>query len=326
MIRLQRYIWACFLFLFMVLPLESEQIRGKVTHILKVGEQYQPVSASIGLHELIGISFPEDEYLKGIIIEIRTPDSVLQFRESFLLSLHDSISPQITTETERYNGRKLHSKAFPRYRRSYIDLHLDTDSDWERSSMNSTVLTPSSVGENPAVLLSIDPVMKGIPSHISTSTFDLTITPVLHEKGALSLVISPGEAAADVDILLDRQKTGLTEGKVFLSTGIHTLDIVSDEYLPYSQSFGIEQAETTRLEIELQPAASYVQFDAPADAIVFFDGQKVEAPNQGPVETSPGEHMVLVRIGDYSVSKKFDFKGGKEYKVSLFFDILINDN
>jgi hypothetical protein len=319
-------LYVCIFLFLLAAPVNSEQIRGELAHSLVIDEQYNPVTASVGLRELIGIDFARDEYLRGIIIEITTPDSVLQFRESFMLSIFENIAPALSPDMDRYSGSKVYSRAFPKFRRTYIDLPLGSSDSWERSSLNSIILNPSPDADGFPLLLTIDPVMKGIPSHISSSSFEMTLTPVLIEKGALKLSFSPGEASEAVEVRIDGRRVALTNGRLYLSPGIHTLDVVSDEFLPYNQSFGIEQAKTTNLDIELRPATSFIRFDAPEEAIVFFDGLEIDPDTQGTFETDPGEHVVLVRIGDYSVSKKIDVKGGKNYKVSLFFDILINDN
>lgn len=319
-------LYACIFLVLLAVPVNSEQIRGELVHSLVIDEQYNPIAASVGLRELIGIDFASDEYLSGIVVEITTPDTVLQFRESFMLSIFENISPALSPDTDRYSGSKVHSRAFPKFRRTYIDLPLGASDSWEKSSLNSIILNPSPDAGGFPLLLTIDPVMKGIPSHISSSNFEINLTPVLIEKGALTLSFSPGEAVEAIEVRIDSRRVALTNDKLYLSPGIHSLDVVSNEFLPYNQSFGIEQAKTTKLDIELLPSTSFIRFDAPEEAIVFFDGREIDPDAQGTFETDPGEHVVLVRIGDYSVSKKIDVKGGKNYKVSLFFDILINDN
>jgi len=304
----------------------GEALRGTVSQVLKLDEQYAPISAVIGLRELTGLDFSADEYLRGIVLEIDTPNTVLQFRESFMLSFYGSISPPVSSGTTSFNGQKLYSKAFPQNRRTFVDLKLDPDSPWEPSSLNSITLSPSPDKNAYPLLFSIVPVMKGIPSHISKSTFKVTLTPVLKNIGALDVHFTPQTDLSGIELYIDSRQIPVLSDPVYLPPGVHNIEVRSQAYMPYSQSFGIEQAQTTKLEITLQPAKSFVQFDAPEDAVIFLDGQQIEGNKQNPVETDPGEHVVLVRIGDYSVSKKIDIQGGKNYKVSLFFDILVNDN
>ena len=75
------------LMLLITFPVYCEQIRGKVIHSIEIGDDYGPVSGQIGLRELASIGFATDEYLNGIVVSILAPDTVLQFRESFLLSM-----------------------------------------------------------------------------------------------------------------------------------------------------------------------------------------------------------------------------------------------
>jgi len=168
--------------------------------------------------------------------------------------------------------------------------------------------------------------MKGIPSNVSRSRFKITLKPVLIDKGALQLELPKEVNRNDIQIYTDGNLQKQSSERLILSTGVHKLSIESDLYLTYSKSIGIERARTTKIKAVLEPKKSSIRFEAPDDAVVFFNGEQIEVGSGTELETDPGEHVVLVRIGDYSVSKKIDIKGGKNYKVSLFFDILINDN
>ena len=192
--------------------------------------------------------------------------------------------------------------------------------------MNSIIVNPRPQLDEYPLLLTIDPIMKGIPSDVARSKIEITVRPVLEDKGAVQIELPNEVNAATVDLLIDGKVQPKKSGRFILPTGVHELAIRSDRYLPYSKSIGIEQAQTTRVEIALEPAQSRISFDAPKDAVVFFDGEEIDVASASQVSVAPGEHVVLMRIGDYSVSKKIDIEGGKNYKVSLFFDILINDN
>jgi len=322
--------WGLFLIIYMLFALPGslfgEEMRGQVEHTLQLGAEYEAVTAEIGIREITSIDFSHDEFLDGLVLEITTPNTVLQFRESFLLRFLGRVSPSLPSDSTRFSGRKILSKAFPAQRRTFIDMKIRSSADWEQSSLDSIFIDDSLLSGAFPLLFSIDPVMKGIPSHVSSSRFSVTLTPVLAEKGALNLSIQPGDASPSIDVLIDGSSVAAEKGKIYLDPGVHKLDIRSEAYLPYSQSFGIEQAQTTDIDIQLEPALSMVSIDAPENAVVFFDGREVLAADLSRIETVPGDHVILMRIEDYSVSKKISLIGGKNYKVSLIFDILINDN
>ncbi len=318
-------ICASALFLFSY-PIAAEQVRSEVQHTATIDATYSDISISVGLRELSQIKLESTEFLRGIVIQVNSPRAVLQFRESFLLSIFSNPSPEPRAGVRSYSAEKLLSKPFPSASRTFIDLPFSGESRWEKSALNSITTSKRPKPADYPLLLTIDPIMKGIPSDVSRSHFDITVRPVLEDKGALVLELPDMADREEIELLIDGQVQAKESGRFTLATGVHEISVKSDRYLPYTKSVGIEQAQTTRLEVLLEPAQSTIRFDAPEDAVVFFDGEEIQVASTPQMEVEPGEHVVLVRIGDYSVSKKIDIEGGKTYKVSLFFDILINDN
>lgn len=315
----------CALFLFPYL-VTAEQVRSEVQHTLTVDESYSDTSISIGLRELTQIKLSATEFLRGVVIQVNAPRAVLQFRESFLLSIYSKPSPQPREGVRNYSAKKLIAKPFPAAPRTFVDLPFRSQTAWEKSTLNSIMVTPRPQPDDFPLLLTIDPIMKGIPSDVARSQIEITVRPVLEDKGAVYIKLPNDVDEETVELRIDGQVQPQTSGRFILPTGVHEIEIRSDRYLPYSKSVGIEQAQTTRVEAALEPAQSRISFDAPQDAVVFFDGKEIDLDSTSQMNAEPGEHVVLMRIGDYSVSKKIDIEGGKNYKVSLFFDILINDN
>ncbi|MDZ7793635.1 MAG: hypothetical protein U5P10_08090 [Spirochaetia bacterium] len=314
------------LLLFATFSLEAEQVRGEVEHTLIIDESYSNTSVSIGLRELCQIRVESTEFLQGIVVQVESPRAALQFRESFLLSVYSNASPPPREDFSNYSANKIYSDSFPSAQSTFVDIPLRDRGSWERSTLNSSIVTVHPQPADYPLLLSIDPIMKGIPSNVSQSRFKITLKPVLIDKGALLLKLPKDVDRDDIQIHIDGNRQEQSSARFILSTGVHKLTVESDLYLTYSKSIGIEKARTTKLEAVLEPKQSSIRFEAPEDAVVFFNGEQIEVGSGTQLQTDPGEHVVLVRIGDYSVSKKIDIKGGKNYKVSLFFDILVNDN
>ncbi len=304
----------------------AERLRSEVQHTLTVDENKTGSSISIGLRKLSLIQFNSEEFLRGIVIKVETPQAVLQFRESFMLTLYHRISPKPQEGVSSYSASKLYSTPFPSSPRTFIDIPISSQKDWNKSALNSTVVSTIPQPSDFPILLSIDPIMKGIPSDVASSRFKITVNPVFIDKGALVVELPEDVDKNALQLFIDSQSANIEADKYILPTGVHTVEINSDRYLPFSKSVGIEKAQFTTVKVQLEPSTSSILFDAPNDAVIFFDGKEVQIDSNSEIETDPGEHMVLVRIGDYSVSKKIDIQGGKTYKVSLFFDILINDN
>lgn len=316
----------CILLVVYPFTLKGEQVRSEIQHTLTIDDSYSDIHASIGLRELSLIRLEAREFLRGLVIQVEAPNAVLQFRESFLLNIYYKASPRPQEGVGRYSATKLYSEPFPSSRKTFIDIPFATEKSWDKSTLNSTVVASRPIPEEYPLLFSIDPIMKGIPSNVANSHFKIQVIPVLIDKGAL-VVELPEDVNRDViELRIDGQRKELNSRRFILSTGVHEVSVESTHYLPFSKSVAIEKAKTSKVQVSLTPSRSRIHFDAPDDAVVFFDGEEIDIGSSSKLHTEPGEHMVLVRIGDYSVSKKIDIEGGKDYKVSLFFDILINDN
>ena len=111
-----------------------------------------------------------------------------------------------------------------------------------------------------------------------------------------------------------------------LSAGIHTLSITSNHYEEVNKTFGIGKGQTTMVEIALKRLVPTLIFEAPDTAQIFLDGQKLDPVPTKPLPVTEGSHTVIIRVGNYSLTKKFAVERGRSYKVSLFLDILVQEN
>jgi hypothetical protein len=69
-----------------------------------------------------------------------------------------------------------------------------------------------------------------------------------------------------------------------------------------------------------------IVFEAPDTAEIFLDGQKLDGLPKKPMSVTEGEHTVIMRVGNYSLTKKFSVERGRSYKISLFLDISVQEN
>jgi hypothetical protein len=189
----------------------------------------------------------------------------------------------------------------------------------------STVNPPVKRDEFP-LLMTIEPVMKGIPGSVSEASFDFSIVPVLYDRGTLSLVLPDDVDRESLEISINGAAVDGLEDSYTLPTGIHELEVSSPYTLPFTTTFGIEQGEATEVRVKLEPARASVSFEAPEEAVIYFDGTKLSDGDFDRLAADPGEHVVLVKLGEYSLSKKIHLERGQNYKVSLFFDILVDED
>ena len=120
----------------------AEQLRGKIRHFIELPEDYSEVVIDIGLRELASLDIESEEFLRGLIIEIISPPSVLEFRQSFLLSFYRNISPSPGSGSGTFSGTKVDGLPFPVTRRSFVDIPLGTTTGWEKSTPDSRLISP----------------------------------------------------------------------------------------------------------------------------------------------------------------------------------------
>ncbi len=302
----------------------SERIRGTVHEVYSVSEK-EDTSGSLKIHQLVAIDLTASPFIKGLEIRLSVPSSVMEFRESFLFRIFSDLSPRPSTELRQYSGNETLSKAFPIGKTLFISIPISGGDMWKPSGVGLTIIDPPLSMDEFPLLLTIDPVMKGIPGNVSSAPFEFTVSPVLRDLGTLSLILPDNFDSSDLLIKIDGDTYPPGKKSYIVATGVHELEISSPLTVPYKTTFGIEQAERTEVRVDLEPAMVSVDFEAPEEAQIFFDGKLVSPEDFESFRAEPGEHVVLVQLGDYSLSKKLRFNGGETYKVSLFFDILVNE-
>ncbi|MFO7849010.1 MAG: PEGA domain-containing protein [Spirochaetia bacterium] len=286
----------------------------------------EEVEGSFKLRELVGIDFENSDLIKGIEIRVDVPEPVMEFRESFLFRIFSNLDEDPDNSIKYYYGNEVLKKTFPKDRTLDVAIPLSGDDVWAPDSLGVTTVDPPISREQFPLLLTIEPEMKGIPQRVSEAPFEFTVKPVLYDRGKLSLILPEDSNEEELTVEIDGDTFSPTKDMYTLKTGIHELTVSSPSTNPFSTTFGIEQGEITKIKAELEPARSYISFEAPEGAEVYFNGKKIEKEDHRNFTAEPGEHVVLVKLDDYSLSKNFQLKRGKNYKISLFFDILVEED
>ena len=153
------------------------------------------------------------------------------------------------------------------------------------------------------------------------SLFYITLRPLLVKKGLLQLTLQypPGSEYEALEITIDGQPLEAPDGSLELESGIHSLNIRSPAFKEVNATIAIESGKTSKVDIILEELAIGLTLEAPQEAEVYNHSQTV-------YPLDPGSHLVRIKIGDYSISKKFTAKSGKNYHISCVFDIFINED
>ena len=302
--------------------LSADAVRGTVVEILEITTEGE-ANGSCHIEELVSLQLGEgSRFFTGIELKLTIPEELMRFRNSFAVYLYRNIDPAPEmVGMRRYFGESLAYYVLPASRSMYIQIPLRENADLPISPETSVLKSITAPDEYP-LLLTILPIMKGIPSDIYSATFELSAYPYIADEGLLELTIdAPGAQA--YTLLIDGKRHPYSDAGYRLSGGIHEISIESPAYLPLKRKISITKGSSTALNLSLEKRDPRVFFEVPEGTLIFLDGERLNGTS---LKVAEGTHTVVFKLGDYSMTKEFEVTGGKSYTITLFFDIFVKEN
>lgn len=310
----------------------AETVRGPVVDIVVVEPgDLEGTERVLELDEILAVEIDADRrFLQGIELEVHVPAAVRNQPGSVAVSGLVSLTPRPERRVMSLRGARILHEPLLRTQRIYFQLPVYPDAEL-RNTADTQVLDQIVPPESFPLALTFTDIAKGGAIPRESTSFAVRVRPVVRDLGAVSLrlrtergdeVFAGEEELADVILRIDGAVVDSASTEVVLPTGLHTIELDSETYLESSQTFGVERGRVTELSVPLVRPKAVVRLDAPRGAEVFVDGQKV---GESVVELPEGEHTALVRIGDYSVSRRFTVTRKKSYIISVSLDIIVNE-
>lgn len=314
---------------FLITPFAySENVRGRLAAVQDVTASS---SVKFPLDTLVSIRLDKTkDFLQAVEIEITIPPEVRRYQDSFALSLFKNVKPQPNKTDTSYFADQIISVLLPSSTKFYLRVPVHKDHTLKALQGTTIIQEHVDFSEFPLVL-SILPVMKGIPTYVYESRFDMKLKPIYFSRGKAKIALQEKNTKNEVDpetvsLKIDQKEVPYPRDEYILPVGIHTLSVISSQYKDLSLQFGVEEGKTNVLNIDLEPEQAHLSFEAPEQAAIFIDGEQYEGVLGKDNEIAAGPHTVLFKLGEYSISKKIEIKPGKNYTISLFFDIFINED
>jgi len=178
-----------------------------------------------------------------------------------------------------------------------------------------------------AVGFQIVPAAKGMQPELLETVFEIEIEPILRPLGGLAVEITGesdtvAEARELLSLTIDGTQIDADEGTE-LPPGIYRLDATAGDLLSYTANVGIERAKITRVVLQAERPKAQVRINVPSVAEVFWNGSR---RTERSLTVDPGTHTVLIRLGDFSLSRRIDLEAHGEYEVGIDLDILLKQN
>ncbi len=299
-------------------------IRGSAIHLVEAGI-HPSNTVSFRLNELVAISMTDSPFIEGLELNMTLPAAFTRYRDSFAITVYSAITPEVSSSNKSYRGKKIFFGVLPSTRKLYIDIPVKKLFPRQKS-LDTYILKRKIPQKQFPLILKIEPVMKGIPSSLLFEHFKVKISSIIIQKGTVTLHIKTGKSPKEYTVTIDNKPFDPQTPNTLLAPGIHQLKINSDLYEEYTSNFAVKPGQNTTINITLQPYHPTVQFDFPEGSVLYLDGKKITVSPDKKQSIAPGDHVVRITIGDYTLSKKFTVLKEKNYKISLFLDIFVKEN
>ena len=324
---------ACFVLALTILPLlvSADYIGGIVTqdYTLEVKAGFE-LNLNMTTSEIILLRLPEEtRFLRGLQIEVVLSDELKRYADSFGIGIYSDIDPPPHKNERSFRGKNAFFAVLPYSNRSYVRLPVVADSETAGSETPGTLGTASVVLPSSfPILITIQPIMKGIPDPVSNRKFFLTVKQDIEKKGLmdLKLVKPQGLDREEVVVYLDDKTIDSLTFPLVLDSGLHTLRVTSDVFKNEIVNFALNPGEAKDLAIVLQPAFSTLAIESLEGVAVYLDGKKILPGFGERIQLTEGEHTIRFKLGDYSISRKFTVIKGKNFSISLLFDIKFKED
>ncbi len=287
----------------------------------------QTSSEKIGVSEALAIYLPEDQtFIEGIEIKMDIPESVASWMDCVACSVYDKITPLPSSSQIDYSGVRQYVSTLPG-RLSWVLQIPIKENNSIKANKYTTKIDCVPEFKNRVVFIRLQPVMKGVPEETLQALIPMTVKALLIDKGQLIMNINNPEGSDfPCTVYIDDKpvKYDKENNKVLLSSGIHTISIISNSYRNEVRTVRIDQAKVTNLDILMKSTEPTLIINAPETALIYLDDKKCDILGKEFV-ISEGEHKIKFTIGDYEIMRSIQAIPGKTYTANFSVDLDISE-
>ena len=327
----------CVMFVFAASSgLFAETFRVAKCHVVELKEDTSySVSQKLGLSDALAIYIPEERlFLEGIEIKMEIPEDMAMWRDCCGAYIYDGIRPAPTSQQIDYSGSKIFFGVVPGKLSWILQIPLTKTAQFKTNQYTKTIEEiPSAKGN--FVFLRLQQIMKGVPDEVANSKINFSIRPILSDKGLLKIKLEtpqlegaqPENEEQNITVFIDNEVSpaDITEKGLLLTSGIHNVNVISENYRTEVRKVRIDPAKKMELAITLKSIEPTVIITAPEGATVFLDDEEFKDLGKEVVITE-GDHKISCGIGDYQIVRSLSVTKGRSYKVNLTVDLQISED
>ncbi len=300
--------------------LHAEVFRVRQTVIVPLDSSETKYYA--GVNDAVAIMLPEDmTFIQGLEVSIKIPNAAAGYKNTIIYSLYNNISPVPSDKNIDYSGEEIYTGLYPGQLSWAVQIPLVKGNTIKKSPYSDKTLIPDT--SRRFVFLRNQLAMKGVPQKVIDSQFELTVKPILSEKGALKIKTSETSSEKNISVTVDDKPVEIpSNGLIMLKAGVHSVSVSSEDSRDEFRTVVIEQAKINELFIDFKSVSPRVHLSVPEGTKVILDGEKEMSDRSFEIES--GEHTIRFELGGYSVTKNLTVQEGKTYRISLSVDAVIS--
>lgn len=310
----------------------AETLRGPAAGELVVTPVESAEIADLALESVVLIDLDGDyRFLDAIDIELTSPAAVAEFPGAVSLYLLGPINRDERSGIVDVVGEELLMRPLRRAGKSFFQVVVREDSSPDASpavTRIERVVEPVSF----PIAVSIVPRMKGLSQALQSAGFQIAVRPVTRNVGAIDVrylledgsVYDPtGALAPDFELSIDGDRVDV-RGEYLLEPGLHRIRLTSERFQDQEVTVGVDRGRTVAVDLPLDLALARVAYTTPRGSTVYVNGSPLDAA-VGDFTVPPGEHTIVVVLGDYSVTRTFRVEEEGSYAISLTMDIVVEE-
>jgi len=310
----------------------GESFRGPLAATLAVTPTETVEAAGVGLESIVLIGIDGDpRFLDAIDIELTAPAAVADQPGALVLSMLGPVNVGERSGVTDVVGEELVFRPLIRAGKSFYQIVLRDGAAPDASPAVTRV--ERIVGPDSFPLaLSVLPRMKGLAPGLQEAEFTVAARPVARDIGAIrpryaledgTVYDADSARAPEFELLLDGEPVGV-QSEYLLEPGLHRLQLRSDRYRDQEITVGVDRGRSTVVEVPLELSLATVSYTAPRGSTVYVNGRVLDA-STGDFTVPPGEHTIVVVVGDYTVTRRMRVEEERSYSVSVILDIAVEE-
>ncbi len=328
MSKLKIFFLSQFLF-FGIFSLSAENFRiSKIKFINVTQSPDFESSVKLNINDGLVIFVPKEHpYIDGLEVKISIPEEIAVTRNTCECLIYDKLKPEPSSDQIDYAGEKIFNGIIPGKFSWIIQIPFNTESKKIKTNQFTTKLDKIPDLSNNYIFLRLNQLISELNETFANADFTFTVRPIYSNYGNLLINLTAnGKDVNKSSVLIDDVSYELSQypNGIKLTSGLHNITVISDEYRTEVRTIRVEQARLTNITILLKSINPSMIINAPENVNVYLDNAICNSKGKE-FPVTEGDHIIKYKIGNYELIRTVNVQKGHTYKIDLVFDMNITE-